>query len=517
MSALAILSVMTGNALLGASQSDVLDNGIDNDAALASAFADALEAADLATASEETSEDTDISLDALAAPVVVPAPVVPAPTRLAMNLPLTEADADAMMSDGAEAPAEPVAPAVDDTADFGDANIDAQSADAAEAVDDAKPATAVPVAAPAPALTDTASVQDEAAPASATPTVQPALLSEPREAPEVAAQAQPAPSPSTEVRAELPERLRNVPQKEIAAAPETETHAPAPEQAALDAAVASEELARNAEVVAERLAARPTTLPPASITPLPVEPAKRYAADGRMTAQPVETSTLDSAPEAADTATAAVADMVQQEASTEAKPSDANPKVGFDPLIAAATSHTDGDVVEMEPQPLEQQRPAEAHTTDTKGSLLSHATLRTTAELAAAMITRLGHRTTRFDMVLTPETLGNVEVTIEVGADGQMSARMAFDNPHAANEMRARADELRRQLAEAGFDVSENALEFTDRENDPRGGFNQFMSDGRSGRRAFIGAARLAELADAPVVPVWTPQTHARTGVDMKV
>lgn len=147
---------------------------------------------------------------------------------------------------------------------------------------------------------------------------------------------------------------------------------------------------------------------------------------------------------------------------------------------------------------------------------LSAANFNTTAEIAAQFVQKLGQRVARFDMVLTPETLGTVEIAMEVGADGDVKARMVFDTPAAANELRARAEELRRQLNEAGFQISENALEFTDRESDQRGGFQQFMSDSRSGRRAFAGSSRLAEQADAPP-PVWQSLNLAPTGVDMKV
>ncbi|MEG2314364.1 flagellar hook-length control protein FliK, partial [Brevundimonas sp.] len=141
----------------------------------------------------------------------------------------------------------------------------------------------------------------------------------------------------------------------------------------------------------------------------------------------------------------------------------------------------------------------------------------TTAEIAAQFVQKLGQRVARFDMVLTPETLGTVEIAMEVGADGDVKARMVFDTPAAANELRARAEELRRQLNEAGFQISENALEFTDRESDQRGGFQQFMSDGRSGRRAFAGSSRLAEMADAAPPPVWQSVSLTPSGVDIKV
>ncbi|WP_262423039.1 flagellar hook-length control protein FliK [Brevundimonas denitrificans] len=88
--------------------------------------------------------------------------------------------------------------------------------------------------------------------------------------------------------------------------------------------------------------------------------------------------------------------------------------------------------------------------------------------LSAQIVRRLEARSTRFDMVLTPEHLGRVDVRMEVDSDGQLTARLAFDNPAAANELRGRADELRRQLEAAGFQMSDTSLEFAEREGGRR-------------------------------------------------
>lgn len=148
---------------------------------------------------------------------------------------------------------------------------------------------------------------------------------------------------------------------------------------------------------------------------------------------------------------------------------------------------------------------------------LSQATVKTTADMAAQIVRKLGERATRFEMVLTPEYLGKVEISMEVNHDGNMTARLAFETPQVAAEMRARVEELRRQLNEAGFNVADNALDLTDRQSDPQGGFNNFMSDQRSSRRAFAGGRSVTEAADAVPVPVWTPVNLSPTGVDMKV
>ncbi|GAD57860.1 flagellar hook-length control protein FliK [Brevundimonas abyssalis] len=143
---------------------------------------------------------------------------------------------------------------------------------------------------------------------------------------------------------------------------------------------------------------------------------------------------------------------------------------------------------------------------------MSRAGVETTAMLSAQIVRRLEARSTRFDMVLTPEHLGRVDVRMEVDSDGQLTARLAFDNPAAANELRGRADELRRQLEAAGFQMSDTSLEFAERE----GGRRDQPFDRRD--RAFTGAGRLADTADAiSAPPRWTALSLTPEGVDMKV
>ncbi len=149
-------------------------------------------------------------------------------------------------------------------------------------------------------------------------------------------------------------------------------------------------------------------------------------------------------------------------------------------------------------------------------SFLSRASVETTALLAARMLNRLDQKVTRFDMALTPEGLGQVEVSMDIEADGQLTARLAFDNPAAAAEMRGRVDELRRQLEQAGFTLGEDALEFS---SPDQGGSNaSLFGDGRrSGAgHAFRAGDRLALDADQPP-PVWMSLKTAPDGVDVKV
>jgi len=143
---------------------------------------------------------------------------------------------------------------------------------------------------------------------------------------------------------------------------------------------------------------------------------------------------------------------------------------------------------------------------------LSRATIETTASLAAQITSRLAGRATRFELGLTPEGLGRVDVTLEIDTEGQLSARLAFYNPLAATELRGRADELRRQLEDAGFTLARDALDFFSRDH-PSGGE-------RRQQRAVAYADRHAAGNDVPDLPAVRPPSSSSLtpqGVDVKV
>ncbi|WP_397404230.1 flagellar hook-length control protein FliK [Phenylobacterium sp.] len=78
----------------------------------------------------------------------------------------------------------------------------------------------------------------------------------------------------------------------------------------------------------------------------------------------------------------------------------------------------------------------------------------TVATLAAQIIKKLEGQSTRFDLELNPGGLGKVDVRIDIGAHGRITAAMTFDNPQAASDLKARANELQRAMEQAGFDMS---------------------------------------------------------------
>jgi hypothetical protein len=162
------------------------------------------------------------------------------------------------------------------------------------------------------------------------------------------------------------------------------------------------------------------------------------------------------------------------------------------------------------------QTQAAAAARDPLVSQLSRATIEATAQIAAQILRRLEGRSTRFEMALTPDELGRVDVKLDIDAEGRLNARLAFDNPAAATDLRGRADELRRQLEDAGFHLADDAFEFAERDS----GSSAFDrgQDARNGQsRAFTAASRLNDEIDVAQPPRWMALSLSPSGVDMKV
>lgn len=512
MSASVILSVMMGGALNGAS---AIDSVVHDDAALSAETLGAEFAAllnpegDVAEKAVEVETGAAMAPTPMMTPVIIPeAPPAPTPT-------LEGGDAAVEIA----APATSLTPSedaftvqVDDQARLQPLPVPQIDGSQGVTGNTAGAALAPTVGAAAPVATapteDTAFAQTEAeipaapfvavnaqandAATSATRlAAQPNPLTEPRLAAlnarqassgeDHAAQTSLAPSADAET-TELPAQV--ISQDAVQDAPPASART-ASAHAAVHAA--QQAMSAQAQPLLRRLMEQAGQTPADRIDITPTEPAAQTSAPQAPATPSATTPAAPTAPAAADLSAQASGDA---------------PLEAADPLFSAQDTAIETSAETAE-KPLE--------------SRLSLANVRTTAEMAAHIIMKLGQRTSRFDMVLTPENLGMVDVTLEVDNDGQLRARMVFDNPAAAQDLRARAEELRRQLAEAGFQLSDNALEFTDRDSQSRGSFQQFFSDDRPGRRAFAGANRLAVEADTPIAPVWTSVSLTPRGVDMKV
>ncbi|WP_396593933.1 flagellar hook-length control protein FliK [Brevundimonas sp. R86498] len=222
------------------------------------------------------------------------------------------------------------------------------------------------------------------------------------------------------------------------------------------------------------------------------------------------------APDDAEAGTGTPSPAVQQASAADP----AAPRLG-EPLVADVT------VADPAEPPATFLAPAETNAAEARAaeaaetlslSTTSRASVETTAQIAAQIVRKLEGRSTRFEMALTPEGLGQVDVSLDIDADGQLAARLSFDNPLAATELRGRVDELRRQLQEAGFTVADDALSFTQRDASAgQGGAFDRRPDPRSAR-AFGAASRVSADADllAPP-PRWMSLTLTPDRVDMKV
>lgn len=149
----------------------------------------------------------------------------------------------------------------------------------------------------------------------------------------------------------------------------------------------------------------------------------------------------------------------------------------------------------------------------------------TVASLAADIVKKLDGQSTRFDVQLDPAGLGKVDVRIEIGAQGRLTASLTFDNPQAAAELRGRSGELHRALEQAGFDTS-GGLSFTS--GGDQGQSGQFLAQHQQQQqqgdpggwrgRAFQAALDVAgEASDGAIAGSLQLQRRSDTGVDIRI
>lgn len=186
------------------------------------------------------------------------------------------------------------------------------------------------------------------------------------------------------------------------------------------------------------------------------------------------------------------------------------------PAETPATSDGTSPEAAAAPDAIRAAETAVATARETSLSGLSRTTIEATSQIAAQILRRLEGRSTRFEMALLPEELGRVDIKLDIDSEGRLAARLAFDNPAAATDLRGRVDELRRQLEDAGFHLAEDAFEFAERDS----GSSAFDRghDSRGGsKRAFAAAQRLNAEADAAIPPRWMALSLSPSGVDVKV
>ena len=121
----------------------------------------------------------------------------------------------------------------------------------------------------------------------------------------------------------------------------------------------------------------------------------------------------------------------------------------------------------------------------------------TVSRLAADIVQNVKGKASRFQLALTPEGLGRVDIDVHIGADGALNASLNFDSPGAADALKAHAGELREALQQAGFNLSGADLSFT------AGGSGQQSGQGQgqpSASPRYAAAAALPEPQAAPAL-----------------
>ncbi len=363
----------------------------------------------------------------------------------------------------------------------------------------ATPPALAPAAAPA-AKADTAPVSPQAAPTADAP---------PRD---TVSTAKPATGPAPTPKADAPAARTAAPASAALAAAIAALVAP-PARASGTVGSAEGPAATEEPAVAEE--APPPPQPKAPVTDIPRTRDVIERAPGR----PVPTiATEAQAAPAAKADTASLADAPAAASATTATATTPPPAAA----IASTLVPIPTDIEAVAPSvgqaaqptvdsPLEVAAPPSAPSA-------SRASIETTVHIAAQIVRKLEGRSSRFEMALTPEGLGNVDVSLDIDADGKLVAKLAFDNPLAATEMRGRVDELRRQLQDSGFIVADDALSFTERDpSTGQGGAFDRRPDPRNAR-AFGAASRLEADADQLSAPArWIPLTLTPDRVDMKV
>lgn len=294
---------------------------------------------------------------------------------------------------------------------------------------------------------------------------------------------------------------------QLAARPQPVVAPPAAPAPAVDAAVALQVLAAEAEAAARPAtdttpaAAETAAAPP--VVPQPVDAkasaaprksaadktAKVEASDARPMTSPVEAAeAADADPLAADLAPAELAARDEEAPAAPAR-------TGETPVQSLATR---------------------LETVAANASALAHQVRgapETVAKLAAGILDKLEGRSTRFDLQLDPHGLGKVDVSVEIASDGKLTAQLGFDSQLGLGELRGRAQELRAALEQAGFTLADNALsfEFSERGRQQAGDTQNSNSD--QAGKAFVRAmgALDEELAAVPT------RYQARRGLDLLI
>jgi flagellar hook-length control protein FliK len=117
---------------------------------------------------------------------------------------------------------------------------------------------------------------------------------------------------------------------------------------------------------------------------------------------------------------------------------------------------------------------------------------------------------TRIDIELEPASLGKVEVRLDFGRDGRISALFVAETRDALDALRADARTLERALSEAGVKADAASLDFSLREQGAGAGHAFSDRSAYAGSRSSLAAAGDSEAEPSPATIAPVPPSGER-------
>lgn len=140
----------------------------------------------------------------------------------------------------------------------------------------------------------------------------------------------------------------------------------------------------------------------------------------------------------------------------------------------------------------------------------------TVAKLAAGIVENIKAKSTRFQLALEPAGLGRVDISVQIGLNGQISAALNFNSPQAAEALKAHAAELRDALQQAGFSLSGSDLSFTAGGSNQQSAQGQGQGQGQSQSTPSYAAAASAAAEPQPQTSAYVASTST-DGLDIRI
>jgi hypothetical protein len=140
--------------------------------------------------------------------------------------------------------------------------------------------------------------------------------------------------------------------------------------------------------------------------------------------------------------------------------------------VEARPSHPDGDATAVvNVAQARQAAAADATVQAARPTPVIHAVA--LAAVAETIATQANRGRSRFEMRLEPADLGRIDVSLSVGAAGDVKAHLVVERPETLDMMMRDQRNLERSLANAGLDVGSSGLQFSLRGDGDRRGSDQ--------------------------------------------